>query len=302
MQFTRHQRIAFRLFASVFALVMFWQMAQHAEAAPFTPTRFTVAVEGQGPDVIMIPGLASSSAVWRPEANRLKARYRVHLIQVNGFAGTPPGANANGPVIAGTVDELAAYIRANKLRPAVIGHSMGGLMGLLLAIKHPDTVAKLMIVDSLPFFGVLFGPDSTAQSVEPRAAAARDKVLAGSQADYAAGQPATMATMIRTPGVEMQAAIVASQTSDYRIVARAMYEDIITDTRADLAKIKVPTTVLYAFDPSVGFPQDAVDGIYASGYATLPNKRLVRIENSRHFIQIDQPEMFDREVQTFLAN
>jgi pimeloyl-ACP methyl ester carboxylesterase len=302
MQFKRHQRIAFRLFAFVFAALMFWQMAQQAKAAPFTPTRFTVAVEGQGPDVIMIPGLASSSAVWRPEANRLKPRYRVHLIQVNGFAGTPPGANTNGPVIAGTVDELAAYIRANKLRPAVIGHSMGGLMGLLLAIKHPDTVAKLMIVDSLPFFGVLFGPDSTAQSVEPRAAAARDKVLAGSQADYAAGQPATMATMIKTPGAEMQAAIVASQTSDYRIVARAMYEDIITDTRGDLARIKVPTTVLYAFDPSVGFPQDAVDGIYASGYATLPNKRLVRIENSRHFIQIDQPEVFDREVQTFLAN
>ena len=70
--------------------------------------------------------------------------------------------------------------------------------------------------------------------------------------------------------------------------------------RGDLAKLQAPTTVLYAFDAGIGFPQAAVDGLYQSAYATLPNKRLVRIDNSYHFIQIDQPEAFDREVQTFL--
>src|SRR5262244_4018356 len=129
MQFTRNQRIAFRLFALIFAATFFACVSLKAHADTFKPTHFAVTVEGQGPDVIMIPGLASSSEVWRPEADKLKAHYRVHLIQVNGFAGTPPLANANDPIIAPTVEELAAYIKANNVHPAVIGHSLGGLMG-----------------------------------------------------------------------------------------------------------------------------------------------------------------------------
>lgn len=302
MQFTRNQRITFRLFALLFALSFFAYVAFGAHADPIKPGHFTVAVEGQGPDIIMIPGLASSSAVWRPEADRLKAHFRVHLIQVNGFAGTPPEANANDPIIAPTVDELAAYIKTNNLHPAVIGHSLGGLMGLMLADRHPDSVSRLMIVDSLPFFGMMFGPQATAQTIAPQAAAARDKILAGGQATYAADEPKIMASLVKSQGPEAQAAIAAAQASDHSVVARAMYEDMIMDLRADLPKIQKMTTVLYAFDASVGFPQAAVDGLYQTAYAGLPNKHLVRIDNSYHFIQIDQPEVFDREVHAFLAN
>jgi len=303
MQFTRNQRIAFRLFALIFLLAMLGQFLRNARADTFKPTRFTVTVEGAGPDVIMIPGLASSSAVWHPEADKLKAHYRVHLFQVNGFAGTPAGANAGGPIIAPLVEELAAYVRANNLsHPAIIGHSLGGLLGLMLANKHPEAVGKLMIVDSLPFFGMLFGPTATIASVEPRAAQMRDQVAAGTQDTYAAGEPKVMATLVKSQNTEAQAAIAAAQASDHGVVARAMYDDMTTDLRSDLARIQTPATILYAFDASVGFPQAAVDGLYQTAYAALPNKRLVRIDGSYHFIQIDQPEAFDREVQAFLAH
>ena len=158
-----------------------------------------------------------------------------------------------------------------------------------------------MIIDSLPFFGMLFGPQATVQTVAPQAAAARDKVLAESQVEYAAGEPKVMATLVKSHGPEAQAAIAAAQASDHSVVARAMYEDMTTDLRADLSKIQTATTVLYAFDAAVGFPQAAVDGLYQTAYAGLPAKHLIRIDDSYHFIQIDQPEAFDREVQTFLA-
>lgn len=290
-----------RLFAIAMSLPLFAQILSAAHADAFQPTRFAVKVEGQGPDVIMIPGLASSAEVWRPEIEKLKAHYRVHAIQVAGFAGTPPMANANGAILVPLADEIAAYIRANRLnRPSLIGHSMGGLLGLMIADKHPDTIGKVMIVDSLPFFGMLFGPQATAENVAPQAAQMRDKVIAGTQAEFAASEPGVMARLVKSKGPEAQAAIVAAQNSDRSVVARAMYEDMTMDLRPRLAGIKTPTVVLYAFDASVGFPQAAVDGLYQNGYATLPAKRLVRIDNSYHFIQIDQPEAFDREVQTFL--
>lgn len=292
-----------RLFAVLMSLPLFAQILGNAHAEPFQPTHFTVKVEGQGSDVIMIPGLASSAEVWRPEIDKLKARYRVHAIQVAGFADAPPMANTNGPILTPIVDEIAAYIRANRLdHPALVGHSMGGLLSLMLADKHPDLAGKVMIVDALPFYGMLFGPQATAESVAPQAAQLRDRVLAGTQAEFAASEPAIMARLVKSKSPAAQAAVAAAQASDRAVVARAMYEVMTTDMRPRLAGIKTNVVVLYAFDASVGFPQTAVDGLYQGGYAALPNKRLTRIDGSYHFIQIDQPEAFDREVQAFLGS
>src|SRR6185436_10145516 len=152
--------------------------------------------------------------------------------------------------------------RANNLnRPAVIGHSLGGLLGLLLAKHHPEAIGKLMIVDSLPFFGMLFGPTATVATVEPRAAQMRDQILNGTQAAHAAGEPRVMATLVKSHNAEAQAAVAAAVASDHTVVARAMYEDMTTDLRPDLAAIKTPTLVLYPFDAAAGFPQAAVDGL-----------------------------------------
>ena len=287
---------------SALALMLTLVFAPMAQAGAFAPTRFTVTVEGQGPDVIMIPGLASSADVWRPTADKLKARYRVHLIQVSGFAGTPPRANASGPVLVPLRDEIVAYIRANRLnRPAIVGHSLGGLLALMMADVAGDVTGKLVIVDALPFFGMLMGPTATVESVTPSAAQMRDRIKAMTAADFAAGQAKTMTTLAKSKGTATDAATKASQTSDREVVAQAMYEDFITDMRPRLAAISSPALVLYAFDATMGLPQAAVDGLYQSAYAAMPTKKLVRIDGTYHFIQIDQPEAFERELAAFLA-
>ncbi|HEV2865188.1 MAG TPA: alpha/beta hydrolase, partial [Allosphingosinicella sp.] len=70
------------------------------EAAPrFEPTRFSVQVRGEGPDVILIPGLTSGRQVWNATVNAVPG-YRYHLIQVAGFAGEAARGNAQGPMVA----------------------------------------------------------------------------------------------------------------------------------------------------------------------------------------------------------
>src|SRR5581483_12497387 len=71
--------------------------------------RMTVTVRGKGPDIILIPGLACSSAVWDGTAKQLESRYRVHLLQVAGFGGSPAKANAQGPIIQPTMEAMDAY-------------------------------------------------------------------------------------------------------------------------------------------------------------------------------------------------
>src|SRR5437879_5120763 len=85
-----------------------------ATAPAFAPTRFTVEVVGNGPDVILIPGLTASKEVWRGTVATVPG-YRYHLIQVAGFAGAPARGNREGPVVAPLAEEIARYIRANGL-------------------------------------------------------------------------------------------------------------------------------------------------------------------------------------------
>lgn len=261
--------------------------------------RIDVTVRGQGPDVMLIPGLASSSEVWDATAKRLEGHYRLHIVQVAGFAGLPPKTNGQGAVIQPTVDAIDAYIKANKLKsPRIIGHSIGGLMGMMLADQHPEDVGRLMVVDSLPFFGVLTGA-SDAAAATPQAAAFRDSIIAETQDAYAQSEREAIPTLVKSPE-GCKAVIAWAIASDKSVVARAMYEVRTTDMRPKLKEIRTPITLLYPFDASAGMPQADVDGMYQQSFAPAPNKTLVRIDGSYHFIMLDQPEQFAARVDAFL--
>lgn len=272
--------------------------APRAEAQPFAPSRFTVEVIGDGPDVIFIPGLGSSREVWRAQADALAATHRVHLVQVAGFAGEPVGAPA-GALIAPFVEELYQYIEAyTAAPPAIIGHSMGGLTGLMLARAHPERVGRLMIVDALPFFGGMFGPQVTVASVEPQARAMRDQISAMDDASFAAQQNGGVARLVKAE--DRRAEVVAwSVASDRATFAGAMYEVLTTDMRAEVAGIATPITVVYAYDAAMG-PEAMVDGLYRGQYAPAPNVSFVRVDGSYHFIMLDQPAAFQAAVAEFL--
>lgn len=280
------------------AALLLGAAVEPSSAQNYTPTRFRVLVSGQGPDVIFIPGLGSSRDVWAAEANLLTATHRVHLVHVNGFAGqhAPEGG---GEVIAPLVEDLARYIEANNLdRPAVIGHSMGGLSGLMLARRHPERVGRLMIVDAFPFFSAMFGPQVTAASIEPQARMMRDQIIAMDDTTFAAQQALGVRRLVKTEASHAEVA-AWSVASDRATFAQAMYEVMTTDMRPEVASVTTPTTVVYAYDPVMG-PEAMVDGLYRGGYASAPNVSFVRVDGAFHFIMLDQPAAFHTAVADFL--
>jgi pimeloyl-ACP methyl ester carboxylesterase len=261
-----------------------------------------VTVTGQGPDVILIPGLASSAHVWDATVAHLSAHHRVHVVQVAGFAGMPAGGNASGPVFEPVVEAIHNYIAANHLEgAAVIGHSLGGTMAMRLAIVHPGDAGKLMIVDALPYMGMMFGPQLTVAMVQPQATMMRDQLVNGTQEAYAAAEPAQMARLVKSRTAEAQAAIAAASASDHRVVGQVLYDDLITDLRPHLDKITVPVTMLYPWDETSGAPQQVFDTLYTGAFATLPHGKVERVDGSYHFIMIDQPAVFLQKVDAFLG-
>ncbi|MEA3045691.1 MAG: hypothetical protein QOJ53_23 [Sphingomonadales bacterium] len=268
-------------------------------AAQAQPTRFTVTVEGAGPDLILIPGLTSSRRVWDQAVAGLHGRYRVHRIQIAGFGGEPARGNAEGPVLAPVVAEFHAYIAANRLRrPMVAGHSVGGLLALMLAERHPGDLSRALIVDALPFYAMLFGPDTTPASVAPQVAALRDGIAAISDDVWRVQQAATAARLAST--TEGRAQLLAdSMASDRSVVARALYEDAVTDMRPSLPAMRTPLTIAYAVNPYA--TEETFGRLMRGGYAAAPDVRFVAVEPSYHFIMLDQPARFQAVLETFLS-
>ena len=126
-----------------------------ALAAPFTSRRILVTVRGAGHDVLLIPGLASGPAIWNGVLGALPG-YRYHLVQVRGFAGLPADANGSGPLLQPIADEIARYVASAGLkRPAIVGHSMGGTLAMLVGLK--GLAGRVMVVDMLPAGAAMVG-------------------------------------------------------------------------------------------------------------------------------------------------
>lgn len=271
---------------------------------PFHSDRITVTTHGSGPDVVLVPGLDSlASEVWAGVLADVPG-YRFHLVQVAGFGGFPSAANAgDGPVVEPVAEEIARYIEETRLeRPAIVGMSLGGSLSMLVATRHPSIVSKLMVVDMVPFGGVLFGPPgSITKSDDVRAIAAkrRDLMLTESEEARRTRTAAMVAEMIRTERPR-KSVLEHGLKSDRTVSARAFSELIVLDLREDLARFHGPVTVLYVQSPLIPLTGPQTDALYASSYAAVPQAKLIRIPDSYHFIMFDQQERFARELAGFL--
>lgn len=266
----------------------------------FTSSRISVIARGTGPDIILVPGLNSHRDFWNGLADSLEGRYRLHLVQVNGFAGFPPGANAEGPVSAPAAEEIARYISESGLgRPAVIGHSMGGTIAMMLSARHPDRVGRVMVVDMPPFLGGMFGPPgATAETMRPVADSMRTAMLTAPP-----GTPTMLEQMAPTMTMvdSMRPALIRySRESHPPTTANAFRELLVTDLRPELPRITVPMTVLYVVPPNSPLPPAQLESAMKESYAGAPTAQLIRIEESYHFIQWDQPGRLVAEVDALM--
>lgn len=274
--------------------------AAWAQAA-FASRRIVVETRGRGPDLVLIPGLASTSAVWRGTADRLAGRYRLHLVSVRGFGDLAAQANAEGAVMGAVAGEIRRYITDQRLnRPSLIGHSMGGQLGIRVAADMPGRVSRLMTVDSSPFFAALISPQATVGDVEPIAQVAYQAIqFLGDDALRARG---------REMGLELGGATDALfgtmgwQGGDRKVLAQSLYEVMTVDLRRRLADITAPVTVVYGWSADQNSPRSRTDTLFRAAYANLPTAATFeRIEGAEHMVMIDQPTRFMAAVDRFLG-
>lgn len=264
-----------------------WEDAATANT-PFTSDRLGVVLRGSlkpgGRDILLIPGLASSPAIWSSLVAQLDG-HRLHLVHVNGFAKRPAAANATGPLLGPLAAELARYVKEARLRaPVIIGHSMGGMLALMLGLRADVKPARLMVVDMLPDGAAMLG--GTAQGYGYLAAQ-----LNGYFTGTKAGRQ-MLADMVRqTPG---------GRDSDPRVIAQALAELAQTDLTAKLRALACPLTVVPALPGRADLDAAQVRR-YRTAYAGAGNLTLAGVGPSAHQIMLDQPDKFAAAVRKFLS-
>ncbi|QSX78596.1 alpha/beta fold hydrolase [Agrilutibacter solisilvae] len=263
-----------------------------------------VEVIGQGRPVLMIPGLNSGADTWRDTCAALQAqRVQCHLVHLPGFAGRAAAPDRQGDFLADMRDRLLAYVADRGLeRPVVVGHSLGGVLALQMALKQPAAFERLVIVDSLPFFPALRDPATTAATARPMADAMRAQMLAQDAAAYEQGIAATARGMVHD-AAHTQKITDWGRASDRSTTAEAMHAMMVTDLRAELAQLRTPTLVLgsWAAYAPFGSTLESTAAIFRTQYAALPGVRIEMSQAGYHFLMWDDPQWLQAQVHEFLG-
>ncbi len=269
--------------------------------------RITIEVVGAGVDVVLIPGLSTPRAVWQATALAISGCYRLHLVQVRGF-GDAAQINADGPVLEPLANELGTYIQEEiiakgKRAPSLVGHSMGGLVALKIALAKPDAVSRVMAVDALPSFAVLTPElaNADAKRIEKFSAEVRDEVRArfGKPQDPKAIEASVQGIALKP---ENRAQMRQwSAAADARVVGQVMYDNLTTDLRPELKQLAAPVTVIAAWHADMPFSETQVLAFMNRQFAGTPTLKVQTLAPSAHFVMLDQHERFVTVLLAFLA-
>lgn len=100
---------------------------------------------GQGPDLVLLHGWAMHGGVFEPLVERLQDRYRLHCVDLPGHGRSIDGATFE-------LDAIADQLAARWPRALWLGWSLGGLVALKLALRHPQAARALVLVAASPRF------------------------------------------------------------------------------------------------------------------------------------------------------
>ena len=252
---------------------------------------------------MLIPGLGCSATIWNDIAAMLVPRYRVHLVQIAGFGSEPPRDNISGDICARVAAEMAEYISTQPSKQmSVVGHSVGGEIGLILAADSRSLVSRLMVVDAVPdFASLIIGRNSSPRQRRDATEQMVSQIINASPADFLAQETLTVRSLVLN--ADCQGLIIDQEmASDRGVLARCVRELMLTDLTDNLRRILIPTAVLYAWSPASPLSTTATNELFSKAYERLSTVKLQRIEPSGHFIFLDQPEQFRLALNALLAS
>lgn len=265
---------------------------------------FTVKISGKGEPIFFIPGILCSGEVWNETVKHYEKSNTCYVFTLAGFAGVK--ALQTDKIMPAIQADLIAYIKQHSKNNAIlVGHSMGGFYGLLIASSEPTLLKKLVVVDALPFLMAAQDSTRTETQIQAMLIGSEKAYLHTDEATLRAQQINILRTMI-TNEAQVQKACEWSMSSDRHTMGKTFAEMMGKDLRQQIRFIKTKTLVMVAWDkPIAAFPdytKEASYNVYATQYKNLKGVILKQTDGAKHFIMYDQPEWFIKTLDEFILN
>jgi pimeloyl-[acyl-carrier protein] methyl ester esterase len=104
---------------------------------------------GHGPPLVLLHGFALHGGIFAPLLPMLARTHRVHVVDLPGHGHS---RNVDAKTLADVVDAVHATMPPAASAATVLGWSFGGQVALAWARRHPDAVARLVLVCTTPSF------------------------------------------------------------------------------------------------------------------------------------------------------
>lgn len=244
--------------------------------------------EGSGPAVLLVHGYLFGADWWRPQIDALRDRFDVVAVDLRGHFGSE--TTEDGYDLWNQAEDMRAVIDALDLGPVhLVGLSMGGMIGMRLALRHPALVRSLVLMDT-----------SAAPEDEKRVEryeAMMEVVAAGEMGRVLPALPPIFLAddFIIEERAQVDEWLARVAAADHLGLVRAL--DAINkrdDISHRLPEIGVPTLVIHGED-DVSIPVERAEQLAAG----IPGARLELVSGA-HQSNVDRPAETSRLIRDFL--
>lgn len=104
--------------------------------------------DADAPTIILSSGLGGSASYWAPQLAALSDDYRIVTYDHRGCGRTGGEVPADGGIAAMADDVLEIAEQLGLTRFDFMGHALGGLIGLDLALRKPGMIGKLVLINA----------------------------------------------------------------------------------------------------------------------------------------------------------
>jgi sigma-B regulation protein RsbQ len=255
----------------------------------------TFAGHADGPVVMLAHGFGCDQNMWRLVLPDLQRQSRVLLFDHVGAGRSDLSAwnPQRYGSLEGYADDVLRICHELDLRDVVfVGHSVSAMIGVLAANREPDRFAALVLLTPSP----RYIDDTNYRGGFSRADI--DELLESLDSNYL-GWSASMAPVIMgNPdrpelGEELANSFCRTDPTIARSFARTTF---LSDNRADLASVSVPTLVLQCTTDAIA-PRE----VGAFVHASIPGSQLVTLDATGHCPQLSAPQATARAISAFIA-
>ncbi|HEV3233673.1 MAG TPA: alpha/beta hydrolase [Candidatus Dormibacteraeota bacterium] len=248
--------------------------------------------EGSGEPVLLVPGLLFGAKHWRPQIDALKGDYDVIALDLRGQHGSQTTDDPAAYDMWAQMEDVYGVIQQLGIAPVhYVGLSMGGFIGMRMALKHPEALRDLALIDTTdlpenPELAAIY--EAFRQILWDGGLENVISALPGTffRQEYIDGRPDDVEAWLNDLRAgNHRGSVLASRGVDER--------DDISDRTP---QITLPTLVIHGTE-DVAIPLERAEALAGR----IPGARLEKVEGAGHQSNVDTPEEISSIIKDWLA-